>query len=89
MRIGLVLGGGGAKGAYQVGVYKALCEVGLDASVLHCIAGTSVGSLNALLFEAKTSEVAVGTVVEEALLLGGVVIAISRSLYLPWAPSRR
>src|SRR6266404_2794406 len=56
MRIGLVLGGGGAKGAYQVGVYKALCEAGIDASAFGCIAGTSVGALNALLFAVKNVE---------------------------------
>ena len=26
-KVGLVLGGGGAKGAYQVGVYKALYRI--------------------------------------------------------------
>lgn len=42
-KIGLVLSGGGAKGAYQVGVMKALLEmnVGIDA-----IAGASIGALN-------------------------------------------
>ena len=45
--IGLVLGGGGAKGAYQVGCWKALRESG----IVHFagIAGTSVGALNAVL----------------------------------------
>ena len=56
MRIGLVLGGGGANGAYQVGVYKALCEAGIDPSAFYCIAGTSVGALNALLFAVKNAD---------------------------------
>lgn len=47
LRIGLVLGGGGAKGAHQIGVWRGLREAGLDR--FDCIAGTSIGSLNALL----------------------------------------
>lgn len=40
---GLVLEGGGAKGAYQIGVWKALREAGVK---IKGIAGTSVGGLN-------------------------------------------
>ena len=40
---GLVLEGGGAKGAYHIGAYKALIEEGIEISG---IAGTSVGALN-------------------------------------------
>ena len=43
---GLVLEGGGAKGAYQIGAWKALKEAGVK---LKGIAGTSVGSLNGAL----------------------------------------
>jgi NTE family protein len=42
--IGFALEGGGAKGAYQVGAYKALIENHIKPSI---IAGTSIGSLNA------------------------------------------
>ena len=42
-KIGLVLSGGGAKGAYQVGVVKALLEKNV---AMDCIAGTSIGALN-------------------------------------------
>ncbi|GAA1018209.1 patatin-like phospholipase family protein [Acrocarpospora pleiomorpha] len=42
--IGLVLAGGGAKGAYQVGAVRLLAEVGLRAAGF---AGTSIGALNA------------------------------------------
>jgi NTE family protein len=42
-KVGLVLVGGGAKGAYQVGALKYLDEIGLN---LHIIAGTSIGALN-------------------------------------------
>lgn len=47
--IGLVLSGGGAKGAYQAGVWKAMCELGLARRV-RAISGTSVGALNAAAF---------------------------------------
>src|SRR5215207_591698 len=45
--IGLVLSGGGGKGAYQIGCWRALRELGLDRFT--SIAGTSVGALNAAL----------------------------------------
>ncbi len=43
---GLVLEGGGAKGAYQIGAWKALREAGVN---IKGIAGASVGSLNGAL----------------------------------------
>jgi NTE family protein len=43
LRIGLVLSGGGAKGAYQVGVVNALHELGAQVDA---IAGASIGALN-------------------------------------------
>lgn len=43
---GLVLEGGGAKGAYQIGAWKALAEAGVK---IKGIAGTSVGALNGAL----------------------------------------
>lgn len=43
---GMVLEGGGAKGAYQVGVWRALKEAGIKISA---IAGASVGALNGAL----------------------------------------
>lgn len=42
----LVLEGGGAKGAYQIGAYKALKEAGYE---FEAIIGTSIGALNAAL----------------------------------------
>ncbi|MDE6035295.1 MAG: patatin-like phospholipase family protein [Ruminococcus sp.] len=56
-RIGLVLSGGGAKGAYEVGVYKALSEMGV-LPYIDTIAGTSVGALNATLLESRGAEYA-------------------------------
>lgn len=43
---GLVLEGGGAKGAYQIGAYKALEELGIAISG---VAGTSIGAINGAL----------------------------------------
>ena len=47
--VALVLAGGGGKGAYHIGVWKALREYGVDRNV-SAVAGTSVGALNAALF---------------------------------------
>ena len=44
----LVLAGGGGKGAYEIGVWRALEEFGITRN-LRAIAGTSVGALNAAL----------------------------------------
>lgn len=47
-KIGLVLGGGGAKGAYQAGVLKALKEANILSYVTH-VSANSIGSINALM----------------------------------------
>lgn len=47
--IGLVLSGGGAKGAYQIGMFRALEELGL-ASQIRVLSGTSIGALNAMAY---------------------------------------
>lgn len=47
-KLGLVLAGGGGKGAYEIGVWKYLREIGLDSHI-SVISGTSVGGLNAFL----------------------------------------
>lgn len=52
--IGLVLSGGGAKGAYQAGVWKAMAEFGL-AERVRAISGTSIGAINAAAFAALGS----------------------------------
>ena len=46
MKKGLVLEGGGTKGAYQIGAYKALRDLGIKFTG---IAGTSIGALNGAL----------------------------------------
>lgn len=43
---GLILDGGGARGAYQIGAWKALEEAGVK---VNAVAGTSVGALNGAL----------------------------------------
>lgn len=48
-KLGIVFSGGGGKGAYEIGAWKALKEFGLDKSV-EAVAGTSVGGLNGALF---------------------------------------
>lgn len=50
---GLVLAGGGAKGAYQIGAWKALSEMGVT---FNAIAGTSIGSINGALIAAGDYE---------------------------------
>lgn len=55
MQKALVLAGGGAKGSYQVGVWRALCELGWRPDI---ITGTSVGSLNGAMFVLDLYEVA-------------------------------
>lgn len=51
----LVLCGGGARGGYHIGVWKALKEIGYVPSI---ITGTSVGALNGALLTIKEDELA-------------------------------
>lgn len=50
--LALVLSGGGAKGAYEVGVWQVLEEEGIAPRVA-AISGTSVGAINAALFATR------------------------------------
>src|SRR5690554_4249715 len=54
MKLGLALGGGGARGSYQIGVIKALIESGLLED-LKIVAGTSIGAINACLVMGELS----------------------------------
>jgi len=47
VRIGLALGGGGAKGFFHIGVLKALTSLGIK---IHSISGTSIGALIGALY---------------------------------------
>lgn len=49
--LGLVLSGGGGRGAYQIGVWKTLRRLGIARHIC-AVSGTSVGALNAALFAA-------------------------------------
>ncbi|TCT12841.1 NTE family protein [Natranaerovirga pectinivora] len=55
--IGLVLAGGGGKGAYHIGVWKALKEFGADENIT-AVSGTSVGALNGVLFSQGNYKIA-------------------------------
>lgn len=47
MKFGLVFAGGGIRGAYQIGVWKALKEMNID---ICAVAGASIGAINGALF---------------------------------------
>lgn len=69
----LVLGGGGAKGAYEIGAIAALNDLGIRAGSVY---GTSVGALNAAMYaqddmttaEALWSSIGLSDVVSEESL---------------------
>ena len=48
-KYGIVFCGGGAKGAYQIGVWKRLRELGVDKEIIG-VSGASIGAMNSMLF---------------------------------------
>ena len=48
LNIGLVLAGGGAKGAYEAGVFKALWELDIIRRI-SVVSGVSIGTINGLM----------------------------------------
>lgn len=54
MKTGLVLSGGGAVGAYQAGVVKALAECGTQISM---VSGASIGAFNGAIIAAFSRSV--------------------------------
>ena len=54
-KVALVLSGGGAKGAYQLGMLRALEEAGMERERM-ILAGTSIGAINALLYAVNGTE---------------------------------
>src|SRR5512147_22057 len=52
-QIALVLQGGGALGAYQVGVYEALHDAGVEP---HWVIGTSIGAINGAIIAGNPPE---------------------------------
>ena len=67
---GLILAGGGAKGAYQIGAWKALIELGIQ---IEAIAGTSIGAINGAFIAQGDFDKAL-TVWEEAEVVNGIKI---------------
>ena len=63
-RAGLVLPGGGARGAFQVGVMRALAEICADAGIQRfpfpVISGTSAGAINATVIASHADSLAEG-----------------------------
>ena len=59
---GLILPGGGARGAYQVGVLKAIAEMAGEAAPnpFPVICGTSAGAINAAVLASHAHEFAIG-----------------------------
>lgn len=55
-KIALVLGGGGSRGAYEIGVWQALRELGIKPDI---VCGTSVGSINGAVIVQDEFELAV------------------------------
>lgn len=66
----VVLAGGGSRGAYQIGVWRALRELGIDYQI---VTGTSVGALNGAMMVQGDYEVAAA--LWETLLTSDVVNA--------------
>ncbi|MGA7985287.1 MAG: patatin-like phospholipase family protein [Burkholderiales bacterium] len=68
-RAGLVLTGGGARAAYQVGVIKAVCEVlgSPTKNPFPIVCGTSAGAINAAMLAAQADDfnAAVATLLEQ------------------------
>lgn len=52
---GLVFAGGGTKGCYEIGVWKALKELGVK---IKAVAGTSIGAINGAFFAQDDYEAA-------------------------------
>lgn len=52
-KTGLVLGGGGARGCYEIGAWKALDEAGIHFNV---VSGTSIGALVGAIYTQQTLE---------------------------------
>lgn len=80
MKVGLALSGGGAIGAYEVGVVRALAESGTD---LHVVAGASIGALNgAILASSDTLAQAAERMTEIWSHLGNSkVLELNKSIY--------
>jgi len=79
----LVLSGGGSKGAFQVGVLKALVEAGCQWESVH---GVSVGALNGAWIAMHKQEELLANF--QGLLDIWSQIKTSQDIYKPWAPMK-
>lgn len=84
-KVGLVFSGGGGKGAYEIGVWKALEHFGITPNI-GGVSGASVGALNAALFaqgDLATAEAVWRSISPEAVMtLNGPVSGLQRFLDL-------
>ena len=51
---GLVLGGGGARGCYEVGAWQAFIDSKIE---FDCVAGTSIGAIVGAIYVQQTIEI--------------------------------
>lgn len=81
MKVGLPLSGGGAIGAYEAGVVKALAESGTDVDM---VSGASIGALNgAIIASSSGLSQAAERMVEIWNHLGnGTVLSVNKSAYV-------
>lgn len=83
--IGLVFSGGGGKGAYEIGVWKALDHFGITPNI-GGVSGASVGALNAALFaqgDLANAEAVWRSISPEAVMtLNGPISGLQRFLDL-------
>jgi len=56
MKTALVLSGGGVRGSYQIGVWKALEELNVKCDI---VTGTSIGSINGALYTQGSLDLAI------------------------------
>lgn len=90
-KLGLVLSGGGAKGAYQAGILKYMAEVDMQPAM---VSGTSIGALNASIVSSKkdikTAALAVNDIWEglsnnSPLKLGSGVVISAASVFMSFS----
>ena len=88
MKRGVVLSGGGTKGAYEIGVWRALNELGIDYQI---VTGTSIGSINGALMTMQDYErsekmwlgMQMGDLMNESYQRGHTMQGFVKSLFSP------
>ena len=90
-KLGLVLSGGGAKGAYQAGILRYMAEINMQPEM---VSGTSIGALNASVVSAQrdihTASLAVNKIWEglgnsKPLKLGSGAIITAASVFMSFS----